>query len=146
MTKLYRSALLPYSAEVMYDIVNRVERYQEFLPWCGESSVLSETEDSMKAKILMQKGKLNHSFTTLNTLQKNKRISLTLVDGPFKELSGDWVFTDLGETGSKIELKLEFSFSNSLVGMLVKPIFTQIANSLVDSFCERAHQLCRTKQ
>ncbi len=143
MASINRSALMPYSASQMYMIVNSVEDYPDFLPWCASSTVLNQSEESMEATILMQKGKLNHSFTTSNTLISDSNIHMQLVDGPFKKLSGDWLFTDLSEQGSKIELNLEFEFSNRIVGMLIGPVFTQIANSLVDAFCQRAHQLYR---
>lgn len=91
----------------------------------------------------MKKGKLNHSFTTQNSLMPGQRIAVDLVDGPFKRLTGDWRFSDLSENGSKIELNLEFEFSSSIVGFLIGPVFTQIANTLVDAFCQRAHQLYR---
>jgi ribosome-associated toxin RatA of RatAB toxin-antitoxin module len=143
MPRINRSALMPYSANQMYDIVNAVDRYQEFLPWCANSEILQQTEDSMKASVLMRKGKLNHSFTTQNTLVAGEKIHMQLVNGPFKVLQGDWIFNDLSEQGSKIELNLEFEFSNKLVGLLIGPVFTQIANTLVDAFCQRAHQLYR---
>ncbi len=144
MATIKRSALMPYSARQMYDIVNDVESYPEFLPWCASSEVSSQSEDHMRASILMQKGKLNHSFTTDNRLIPGQCIHMELVDGPFRKLSGDWVFTDLSESACKIELQLEFEFSNRLVGLLIGPIFTQIANSLVDAFCQRAQQLLKS--
>ena len=143
MATINRSALMPYSARQMYRVVNSVQDYPDFLPWCASSTVLLQTEELMEASILMQKGKLNHSFTTRNTLAVDQLIHMELVDGPFKKLSGDWIFSNLAEQGSKIELKLEFEFSNRIVGMLIGPVFTQIANSLVDAFCQRAHQLYR---
>ncbi len=144
MASINRHALMPYSARQMYDIVNDVERYPQFLPWCASSKVLSHSEHVMDASILMKKGKLNHSFSTHNTLIPGEKIHMELVDGPFKKLSGDWLFTPLSETASKIELQLEFEFSNRIVSLLIGPVFTQIANSLVDAFCQRAHQLYRS--
>ena len=91
----------------------------------------------------MQKGKLNHSFTTRNQLEPDKRIVIQLVNGPFKQLNGEWTFTQLNENNSKIALNLSFEFSNRIIGLLIGPVFTQIANTLVDAFCKRAHQLYR---
>jgi len=144
MTTINRNALMPYSAQQMYDIVNDVEQYPQFLPWCASSQVLSLTETSMEASILMKKGKLNHSFSTRNTLLPGEKIHMELLDGPFKSLSGDWIFTPLSDNASKIELKLEFEFSSRIISLLIGPVFTQIANSLVDAFCQRAHQLYRS--
>lgn len=134
---------MPYSAKQMYDIVNGVDQYQEFLPWCASSQIIEHSETSMKASVLMKKGKLNHSFTTQNELIDGEQIKMSLVNGPFKKLQGEWVFTSLSDQGSKIELNLEYEFSNRMIGLLIGPIFTQIANTLVDAFCQRAHQLYR---
>lgn len=134
---------MPYSAQQMYDIVNAVDRYSEFLPWCAQSRIIRQDENSMEATILMKKGKLNHSFTTCNSLRPGENINVQLVDGPFKRLSGDWRFIQMNETSSRIALQLEFEFSNRFVGLLIGPVFTQIANTLVDAFCKRAHQLYR---
>ncbi len=134
---------MPYSANQMYQIVNAVDEYPDFLPWCASSKILNQSENSMEASVLMKKGKLNHSFSTHNTLTINEIIHMQLIDGPFKTLSGDWLFTQLSEQGSKIELRLNFEFSNRIIGLLIGPVFTQIADSLVDAFCQRAHQLYR---
>lgn len=145
MATINRSALMPYSAKQMYDIVNSVELYPDFLPWCASSEIFKQTESSMEAAILMKKGKLNHSFATRNTLTENEIIHMQLVEGPFKSLSGDWLFTALSEQGSKIELHLNFEFSNRIIALLIGPVFTQIADSLVDAFCQRAHQLYKQR-
>ena len=144
MKKVNRSALMPYSAQQMFNVVNGIEQYPEFLPWCASSQILQQSENMMEASILMKKGKLNHSFTTRNTLVPDQKIQVDLVNGPFKYLSGHWTFTSISEQGSKIELNLEFEFSNSIIGFLIGPVFTQIANTLVDAFCQRAHQLYRS--
>lgn len=141
MATIQRNALMPYSAARMYTIVNDVEKYPEFLPWCASSKVISYSETEMEASILMRKGKLNHSFTTRNRLTPNEKIHIELVEGPFKSLSGDWIFIALADNACKIELKLNFEFSNRMVSLLIGPIFTQIANSLVDAFCQRASQV-----
>ncbi len=143
MPSIIRQALMPYSAGQMYDIVNAVDKYSDFLPWCARSTVDSSTETSMQATLLMHKGKLNHSFTTRNQLDPGKKINIHLVNGPFKHLNGVWTFTQLNEKNSKIELNLNFEFSNRIISLLIGPVFTQIANTLVDAFCKRAHQLYR---
>jgi len=143
MPSIYRHALMPYSAEQMYEIVNAVDLYPDFLPWCAKSEIVSQSETAMDASILMKKGKLNHSFSTRNRMEPGNSIQIALLNGPFKSLNGDWDFTDLSGQGSKIELNLDFEFSSRLVSLLIGPIFTQIANSLVDAFCQRAHQQYR---
>ncbi len=132
---------MPYSAQTMFEIVNDVSAYPEFLPWCADTRILSQTDTSMEASILMKKAGVNHWFTTKNRIDKNKYIGMTLVDGPFKKLVGDWIFTGFDDEASKIELNLGFEFAHGLGKTLIGPIFTQIANTLVDSFCKRAQNL-----
>ncbi len=141
MPELSRQALVPYSAALMYDIVNQVDLYAKFLPWCSESKILASTPTTMTASVFMKKGPLNQSFTTKNIMQPQQKIEITLVDGPFKKLTGQWVFTNISEQGSKISLQLSYEFSNSIIAMVVGPVFNQIANTLVDSFCKRAEDL-----
>ncbi len=139
MSHIKRSALVHYSPAEMYQLVNNVADYASFLPWCRSSEVKSETETEMVASVEIAKGVLNKTFTTHNQLQQGKRIDLQLVDGPFKKLSGYWQFDALKtENACKVNLELEFEFDNAMMSIAAKPIFTQIASSLVDSFCKRA--------
>ncbi|MCU7798844.1 MAG: type II toxin-antitoxin system RatA family toxin [gamma proteobacterium symbiont of Lucinoma myriamae] len=138
MTCINKTALIPYSAEKMYELVADVDSYQHFLPWCGGSKVLSQTDDEVKGQVRIQHMGMDKSFTTLNRMQKNKMIEMRLIDGPFKQLQGFWRFDALDENGCKISLDLEFEFSNKIMSMAFGPIFSQIANSMVDAFCKRA--------
>lgn len=139
MSHIQRSALVNYSPKEMYQLVNNVADYASFLPWCRASTVSSETETEMLASVEIAKGVLRKTFTTKNHLQKNKRIELQLVDGPFKTLHGHWQFDALKtDNACKVSLDLEFEFDSAMMSIAAKPIFTQIANSLVDSFCKRA--------
>jgi len=143
MAIVNRHALMPYSARTMFDIVNDVAAYPQFLPWCGDARITSETDQAMQASVLMKKGRLNHWFSTANSMIPAKKIEMTLIDGPFKSLDGVWEFTAFDETTSKVTLILNFEFSSGITALLLSPIFTQIANSMVDSFCSRAHELNR---
>ena len=139
MAHIKRNALVHYSPAEMYQLVNNVADYADFLPWCRSSSVISESDTEMIASVEIAKGVLNKTFTTRNRLEKDKRIELELVDGPFKKLSGYWQFDALKtENACKVNLELEFEFDSAMMSIAAKPIFTQIANSLVDSFCKRA--------
>lgn len=139
MSHIQRNALVHYSPAEMYQLVNDVAGYASFLPWCRSSEVKSETETDMVASVEIAKGVLNKSFTTHNKLQKDKRIEMQLVDGPFKNLSGFWQFDALKtENACKVSLDLQFEFDNAMMSIAAKPIFTQIASSLVDAFCKRA--------
>jgi ribosome-associated toxin RatA of RatAB toxin-antitoxin module len=140
---VHRHALMPYSAQTMFDIVNDVAAYPEFLPWCGNTKITSETDQAMQASVLMKKGKLNHWFSTANKMIPGEKIEITLIDGPFKSLDGVWEFIAFDETTSKVKLILNFEFASGITALLISPIFTQIANSMVDSFCSRAYELNR---
>ena len=139
MTLISRNALVPYSVDEMYALVDNIEAYAEFLPWCRSTEVYSRDENEVQASIEIARGALNKSFTTLNRLQKNKMIEMRLVKGPFKQLQGYWRFDALKvNSASKISLDLEFEFESKLIALAVGPVFNQIANSMVDAFSKRA--------
>lgn len=141
MPTINRSALVPYSAQAMYDLVNDVDAYVQFLPWCKSSQVLARSEDEVRASIQLARGAVQKSFTTVNRLQPGKMIEIRLVEGPFRHLQGFWRFESLGDQGCKVLLDLEFEFSNRLVSMTVGPVFHQIASTLVDAFTRRAEEV-----
>ncbi len=138
MTTIRKSALVPYTPAQMFALVDDIEAYPEFLPWCKSARVLSRTEDEVRATLELSKGGVEKAFTTCNRLQKNKMIEMRLVEGPFRRLEGFWRFEPLGDAGCKVSLDLEFEFSSRMLGMVVGPVFSQVANSLVDSFQKRA--------
>lgn len=139
MTQISRNALVPYTVEEMYQLVDNIEAYAEFLPWCRSTQVMARDEQEVKASIEIARGALHKSFTTLNRMQHNKMIEMRLVEGPFKHLEGFWRFDALkAGQASKISLDLSFEFESKLVALAVGPVFNQIANSMVDAFCKRA--------
>lgn len=138
MTTISKSALVNYSAAQMYKLVDDITAYSEFLPWCGGSQELSRNQDEVRASVAIAYSGLNKSFTTRNLMQSNKMIEMTLIDGPFKHLHGFWRFDSLGDDACKVRLDLEYEFSSKLVGLALGPVFGKIANTLVDSFCQRA--------
>ena len=138
MRKVNKSALVPYSAADMYALVNDVERYPEFLPWCKGAKILSQTDSEMRASLELARGGFHKTFTTQNRLQAGRAITITLVDGPFRHLEGRWQFTDLDQEGSKVALDMEFEFKNSMLDLMAGPVFHEICNSLVDAFIRRA--------
>ncbi|MDT8388391.1 MAG: type II toxin-antitoxin system RatA family toxin [Thiogranum sp.] len=138
MTIISKSALVPYTPAQMFALVDDIEAYPQFLPWCKQAEVLSRNEDEVRATLELSKGGVEKSFTTRNLNQKDKMIEIRLVNGPFKRLDGYWRFDRLGDEGCKISLDLEFEFSSRMLGMVVGPVFSQIANSLVDAFMQRA--------
>ena len=139
MPLISRNALVPYSVEEMYKLVEDVESYPEFLPWCKSTEVLSRNDQEVKASIEIAKGALNKSFTTINRMQQNKMIEMRLLKGPFKHLEGFWRFDALKQNdASKISFDLDFEFESKLIAFAVGSIFNQIANTMVDAFTKRA--------
>ena len=138
MTRIQRSALVPYSSAEMYRLVADVPHYGEFLPWCGGGRFLEQQGDAVVAQVDIDFKGIRKSFTTDNVLVPGKEIHMRLREGPFHKLEGIWKFIDLGEDASKIELDLEFGFSNKLVGKVIGPVFSSIANSLVEAFHKQA--------
>ena len=141
MESVDRSALVPYTPGEMFALVSDIESYPQFLPWCQGTRILSRDIDEVRASIEFAVGGVTRSFTTRNRYQTNKMIEMHLVDGPFSQLDGFWRFDPLGKEGSKIALFLEYGFSSRVLGLVVGPIFGQIANTLVDSFQQRAVQI-----
>lgn len=141
MTTIAKSVLVPYTPAEMFALVDDIERYPEFLPWCTAARVLSRNGDEVRATLALSKSGVEKSFTTCNRNQKNKMIEVSLVEGPFRHLRGFWRFDALGEAGCKVSLDMEFEFSSRVLGMVVGPVFTQVAGSLVNSFQTRAVQV-----
>ncbi len=140
MSTVSRSAIVPHSAFDMYALVADIESYPEFLPWCGGSRIASSTDEEIVASIEIAYKGIRKSFTTRNRLQPGKVLEMHLVEGPFRKLQGFWRFAPLDGQSCKVSLDLEFEFSNTLVRLAVGPVFSDIAGTLVDSFCERARQ------
>jgi len=138
MTSISKSALVPYSPAEMFALVEDIEAYPQFLPWCSKASVLERNADEVRATIALSKGGVDKAFTTCNRIQQGKMIEMRLVEGPFRHLEGFWRFTPLGNDGCKVSLDMEFEFASRMLDMVVGPVFSQVANSLVDSFQQRA--------
>jgi ribosome-associated toxin RatA of RatAB toxin-antitoxin module len=140
-TRIQRSALLPYPAQALYDLVNDVASYPQFLPWCSASEVLEVSETHMLASLEVAKGGIGQRFVTRNALLPAQRIEMNLQEGPFTSLNGVWEFKALGEKACKISLDLTFDYAGPLVRATLGPLFNQAANTMVDAFCQRAKQL-----
>ncbi|MFO8152993.1 type II toxin-antitoxin system RatA family toxin [Thioalkalivibrio sp.] len=140
-TRIQRSAWVPYSAEQMFDLVNDVGSYPEFLPHCRSARVLESREDQVKATIELATGALHKSFTTVNHLDYPRRIEMRLVQGPFRRLQGAWSFSQEAARGTRVGLDLEFEFAGRLMALAIGPVFHHVANSLVDAFVQRAREV-----
>lgn len=122
----------------MFELVNNIDDYSQFLNWCDSSSILNQSDNQITASVEINKGGIKQTFSTLNTLTPYQSIAMELVDGPFDELSGEWRFEPLGENAAKIHLDLQFKFKSMLIDMALSPVFKNIANSQLDSFVARA--------
>ena len=141
MPVISKSALVPYSAAEMFALVNDIPAYPDFLPWCGDSEVLTSNEDEIRAKVQLSRSGIKKSFTTLNRLQKDKMIEMRLVEGPFQHLEGFWRFEPLNDTACKVMFDIEFEFSSKILALTVGPVFSQITSTLVDAFTKRAVEI-----
>ncbi len=122
----------------MFNLVDDVEAYPEFLPWCNDAEVHNRTDETVEATLELHKGSLSNHFTTLNTRREFEEIDISLLGGPFRHLQGGWRFKDLGEDGCKVSLELEFQFSSMMVDLMFGHFFEETCNSLVDAFTRRA--------
>jgi len=140
MTVVKKSRTVPFSCEQMFDLVNDINKYHEFVPYFTSSEVHYRDENEVQATLNISAAGLSKSFTTKNRLQPNKMIEMRLVEGPFSHLEGFWRF-DQVEDGCSIVFDLEFEFAGKMLSMLLGPIFEQVADKMVDSFCDRAFSL-----
>jgi ribosome-associated toxin RatA of RatAB toxin-antitoxin module len=141
MTIIQRSALVPYGAEAIYQLVNAVETYPQFMDGCVGAKILAQDSTQMEARLDLAKGGMRYSFVTRNRLFPPNRIELELVEGPFDKFSGEWAFQPLQDHASKVSLHLEFELSSRLLGFAARKIFDGIANQMVDALVKRAHQV-----
>jgi ribosome-associated toxin RatA of RatAB toxin-antitoxin module len=144
MKTVNKSVLIWYSAAEMFNLVTDVANYPHFLPWCDESDVLAQSENAMTAKVGLSVAGIKQSFTTQNTHIKDRKVSLSLVSGPFSKLEGVWDFVPIGageERACKVNLALHYDFDNAALAAVVGPLFDKIAGSLVDAFVKRAGQV-----
>lgn len=141
MPVIHRENLVPYSAPQMYRLVNEIEDYPKFVPWCVSSRVLSRTEDEIHACLSFERGGLQKAFTTCNRLQPEKMIEIRLVNGPFHHLEGFWRFEAIDDEASTVLFDLEYEFSNKLFSFAFEKVFHAIASSLVDAFSKRAREV-----
>lgn len=141
MASVDKTVLVAQSAERMFNLVDRVEDYPEFLPWCGGASVVELDNVKVHATVHINYHHIKQSFTTENIRAAPHQIDMTLLDGPFRHLDGCWRFIPLSDSACKIEFSLHYEFSSRLLEKLVGPVFHLIANSFVDAFIHRAEKV-----
>jgi ribosome-associated toxin RatA of RatAB toxin-antitoxin module len=138
MAVVHKSVLLGYSAEQMFALVERIEDYPKFLPWCGGAEVRQREGNRQIATLAIHYHGIRQTFTTENTNTPPTSITMALTEGPFKQLDGAWIFKPLRADACKIDFELHYEFSSKLLEQIIGPVFNMIANSFVDSFCKRA--------
>ena len=141
MPSISRNALVMYNVEQMFQLINDVLAYPQFLPDCSDSKIISEDDKSVTASLLVSKIGLNKWFTTKNTHISNQKVQLELVDGPFTKLQGFWSLTPLSDEACKVSLELEYEFSNKMFDLAFGKIFNNLTNNMVQAFTQRAKEV-----
>ena len=140
MFTIKKQAIVFHSKERMFELVDQVEDYPTFLPWCGETEVLARDKDITRARIDIRFKGIKQSFTTENHKKFPHKMIINLIDGPFKKLEGEWRFIEIEEGSSRIELELHYEFKNFILEKLISPAFAVIANTFIDSFVAKANK------
>jgi ribosome-associated toxin RatA of RatAB toxin-antitoxin module len=139
MSYFRQSAFVPFSSEQMYFLVNHIELYPEFLPWCSQATVIENTASQMDAELTISKGPFTYNFSTTNLLVPNKSISLKLLKGPFKYFRGHWTFND-DSLGCVVKLSIDYEASTPFLRMALSVASGAIVDSLIQAFVSRAHE------
>ena len=140
MSQVVQSVLVHHSAQQMFDLVDAVEDYPDFLPWCGGVALKERTDAVTEARIDINFHGVKAHFHTRNRKSPDHML-IELVDGPFQRFEGEWRFTPLGEAACKVELKLHWEFSSKLLEKVIGPVFSRIANTFVQGFEKRADEV-----
>jgi ribosome-associated toxin RatA of RatAB toxin-antitoxin module len=141
MARVEKSVLVAHPPENMFELVDRVEDYPDFLPWCGGTELKLRDAQRTVATIHIAYLGIRQSFTTENHKSRPNTMRITLLDGPFAELEGDWSFLPLGDDACKIEFRLQYAFSNRLLDTVLSPVFSHITDTFVDAFVRRADEV-----
>ena len=141
MTEVSRSILVDHTPAQMFALVDAVEDYPRFLPWCGGTTLLQRDERVTRATIVIAYHGVRQSFTTENDKRAPAEMAIRLVEGPFRRLDGTWRFTPLGDSGCKVELRLHYEFASRILEKLIGRVFDSIADTLIDAFAKRAEQV-----
>jgi ribosome-associated toxin RatA of RatAB toxin-antitoxin module len=138
MREMTRSALVARPPSRLYQLVEDVERYPEFVPGCSAALVLERRDNEMLARLAVRRGPLRTEFTTRNELDPGRAVHMHLVEGPFRVLEGHWYFTPVASNGCRIDFSLRFQFASALKSVLFEPLFEETAAQLVRAFVARA--------
>lgn len=140
MTSISRTALLPYTAQQVFDLVNDIESYPSYMQGCSQARVLSRGDNWVEAELVLAQGNLRQRFSTRNTLIVPERIDMQLLEGPFSKFEGVWQFKCLQGEACKVSLDLNFKLNNKLVNLAAGRLFESVGSRLVDEVSLRAKQ------
>ena len=138
MKKIYKEEDINIDIETIFNLINDIKSYPNYLPWCTKTEVSEESDNSIIGKIFISKSFINWNFSTKNTIKKNESISLELVDGPFESLTGKWLFSSINQFNTRVSLDIDYKFKSSIIELSIEPIFTSIMNSILKSFIQEA--------
>jgi ribosome-associated toxin RatA of RatAB toxin-antitoxin module len=141
MAHVAKSVLVSHSAEKMFDLVDAVEHYPAFLPWCGGATLHSQDDSHTEASVHIRYLGVTQSFRTRNSKVRSSEMRLSLIEGPFQSLTGTWRFTPLTPEACKVEFVLDYAFANPVVEGVLGPVMATIAETFVDRFVQRADAL-----
>jgi len=141
MTEISKTAVVPYTPSEMYALVNDIESYPVFLPWCTAAKISNKKDESLIATLSLAMGKIKQSFTTENIMREGSRIDMRLIEGPFKHLTGYWKFNPEDEQSCHIQLHMNYEFKNKIIKYTLGKMFYTVMNTMVESFVQRAQQV-----
>ncbi len=141
MAEIHRSALVAHSPEFMFDLVDDIERYDEFLPWCASSRVLSRRDDEVRGELVVTAAGMRERLVTVNCGARGESIDMQLIEGPLRDFRGGWTFGAIGDVGCRVSLDVSFEFKSRLMKIAASSLLDRVADRLVDAFVERAEKL-----
>ena len=141
MKKIFKEEDINIDIETIFNLINDIENYPNYLPWCTDTEVKQQSDTVIIGKIYISKSLIKWNFSTKNSINKNKSIDLKLVDGPFDDFNGRWLFTRIDDNNTKVSLEMNYKFKSTIIELSIEPIFTSIMNSILQSFIQEAFKI-----
>ena len=141
MKKIYKEEHINIDVSTIFNLINDIEKYPDYLPWCTKTEVDKQSKNITIGKIYISKSFINWDFSTKNYIDENKSIKLEFVDGPFDTLSGQWLFIPIDDHNTKVSLEINYEFKSKLIQVSIEPIFTTIMNTILQSFIQEAFKI-----
>ena len=141
MAEIHRSALVAHAPEFMFDLVDDIDRYEEFLPWCKQSRIVGRSDECVRGELVVAAAGMRETLVTVNRGVRGESIDLELLEGPLKNFRGGWTFHAIGTVGCRVNLDVSFEFKSRLMGFAAASLLDSVADRLVDAFVARAEVL-----